>query len=253
MFPQSIIIRTLVIGLISFVGSVQADATIVAVASNFTKPMTEIATAFEKATGHTAKLSFGSTGKFVTQIENGAPFEVFFSADETGPSKLEKDGYAVNGSKRIYALGKLLLWSATPGLVDEHAKILSTGGFKHLALADPKLAPYGAAAIDYLEKQQLLEKLQALLVLGENITQTHQFISTGNAELGFVALSQVIENGKIGTGSGWIIPSEQHKPIKQAVVLLNLGKGNPAALALMEFLKTDSALAIIKKYGYQLP
>ena len=253
MIRQSITIRILLMGLIGFVGSVQADATIVAVASNFTKPMTEIAAAFEKATGHTAKLSFGSTGKFVTQIENGAPFEVFFSADETGPSKLEKDGYAVNGSKHIYALGKLVLWSATPGLVDEHTKVLSTGNFKHLAIADPKLAPYGAAAVDYLDKQQLLEKLQAVLVLGENITQTHQFISSGNAELGFVALSQVIENGEIGTGSGWIIPSEQHKPIKQAVVLLNLGKDNPAALALVDFLKSDSAKAIIKQYGYQLP
>ena len=253
MIRQSITIRILLMGLIGFVGSVQADATIVAVASNFTKPMTEIAAAFEKATGHTAKLSFGSTGKFVTQIENGAPFEVFFSADETGPAKLETDGFAATGSRRIYALGKLVLWSAKPGLIDEGGQILKSGNFKHLAIADPKLAPYGAAAVDYMDKQQLLEKLQAILVLGENITQTHQFISSGNAELGFVALSQVIEKDKIGFGSGWVIPSDQHKPIKQAMVLLNLGRDNPAALALVDFLKSDSAIAIIKQYGYQLP
>jgi molybdate transport system substrate-binding protein len=231
----------------------QAEATIVAVAANFTKPMTEIAAAFEKATGHTAKLSFGSTGKFVTQIENGAPFEVFFSADETGPAKLETDGFAVTGTCHIYALGTLVLWSATPSLVDARGQVLTTGNFKHLAIADPKLAPYGAAAVDFMQNQHLLDKIEPLLVLGENITQTHQFISTGNAELGFVALSQVIANGKINTGSGWIIPADQHKPIKQAVVLLHSGKDNPAAQALMAFLKSDSALAIIKQYGYQLP
>lgn len=253
MSRKAIIFITLAIGLTCFSTQNLADATIVAVAANFTKPMTEIAAAFEKATGHTAKLSFGSTGKFVTQIENGAPFEVFFSADETGPAKLENDGFAVSGTRRIYALGKLVLWSATPGLIDEQGQILKTGSFKHLAIADPKLAPYGASAVDFMNKQHMLEKIEPLLVLGENITQTHQFISTGNAELGFVALSQVIENGKISTGSGWIIPSDQHKPIKQALVLLNLGKDNPAALALLDFLKSDSALSIIKQYGYQLP
>ena len=253
MLPKKILSSALGMILISFSLTTLADATIVAVASNFNKPMTEIAAAFEKATGHTAKLSFGSTGKFVTQIENGAPFEVFFSADETGPAKLESDGFAVNGSRRIYALGKLVLWSATPGLIDEQGQVLKTASFKHLAIADPKLAPYGAAAVDFMNKQHLLEKIEPLLVLGENSTQTQHFISTGNAELGFVALSQVIENGKISTGSGWIIPSDQHKPIKQALVLLNLGKDNPAALALLEFMKSDSALSIIQQYGYQLP
>ena len=253
MLRFTITLITLVLGSSGLCSQSFADTTIVAVASNFTKPMNEIASAFEKATGHTARLSFGSTGKFVTQIENGAPFEVFFSADETGPAKLESDGFAVNGSRRVYALGKLVLWSATPGLIDDQGQVLKTGSFKHLAIADPKLAPYGAAAVDFMQNQHLLDKIEPLLVLGENITQTQQFINTGNAELGFVALSQVIDHGKIASGSGWIIPSDQHKPIKQAMVLLNLGKDNPAALALVEFLKSDSALSIIKQYGYQLP
>ena len=232
--------------------SLLADATIVAVASNFTKPMNDIAAAFEKSTGHSAKLSFGSSGKFVSQIENGAPFEVFLSADESAPAKLEKDGFAVSGSRFTYALGKLVLWSAQPGLVDAQGQVLSTGSFKHLAIADPKLAPYGAAAIDYLKRVNLIEKLQPLLVFGENITQTQQFISTGNAELGFVALSQVIENGKISSGSGWIVPSEQYSTIRQGALLLQAGAENPAATALLKFLKSPEALTIIRKYGYDL-
>lgn len=252
--------------LFSSIGS--AATTLVAVAANFTKPMTEIAAEFEKATGHTAKLSFGSSGKFVSQLENGAPFEVLLSADETGPIKLEKAGLAVPDSHFTYALGKLVLWSATPGYVDDQGKILATGGFKHLALADPKLAPYGAAAVEVLKGLNLQDKLSPLFVLGENIAQTHQFISTGNAELGFVALSQVIEIGKasapahapylrpvgkIGSGSGWIIPADRHTPIRQSAVLLAKGAENPAASALLEYLKSAPALSIIEKYGYGLP
>ncbi len=230
-----------------------AATTLVAVAANFSKPMTEIAAEFEKSTGHTAKLSFGSSGKFVSQMENGGPFEVLLSADEKGPEKLEKSGFAVPNTRFIYALGKLVLWSTTPGYIDDQGKILSTGGFKHIALADPKLAPYGVAAIEVLKKKGLFEKLQPLFVLGENIAQTHQFVSTSNAELGFVALSQVIENGKIGSGSGWIVPSSEHAPIQQGAVLLKNGAENPAALALLNYLKSKPALAIIEKYGYDLP
>ncbi|MCX7093602.1 MAG: molybdate ABC transporter substrate-binding protein [Methylobacter sp.] len=230
-----------------------AATVLVAVASNFSKPMTEIAAAFEKSTGHKAKLSFGSSGKFVSQLENGAPFEVLLSADDKGPQKLEQAGLAVPNSHFTYALGKLVLWSATPGYVDDQGKILSTDGFKHLALADPKLAPYGAAAIEVLKGLNLQDTLKPLLVLGENIAQAHQFVSTGNAELGFVALAQVIENGKIATGSGWIIPSTLHAPIKQDAVLLTLGAENPAAIALLNYLKSAPALAVIEKYGYDLP
>jgi molybdate transport system substrate-binding protein len=231
-----------------------AETTLVAVASNFTKPMTEIAAEFEKATGHVAKLSFGATGKFVSQIENGAPFEVLLAADVTSPVTLEQSGFAVPNTHFTYALGKLVLWSAQPGYVDDQGKILATGSFKHIALADPKLAPYGSSAQDFLKQQGLAEKLKPLTVLGENIAQTYQFISTGNAELGFVALSQVIDKeGKIGTGSGWIIPTDRYNPIKQGAVLLTKGAENPAATALLAYLKTAPALTIIEKYGYALP
>lgn len=243
----------LAISLASLSAIAQAETTLVAVAANFTKPMTEIAKAFEKASGHSAKLSFGSSGKFVAQFENGAPFEVFLSADDKSPIKLEQAGLAVAGSRFTYAIGKLVLWSNNTGYVDEQGQTLATGNFKHLALADPKLAPYGAAAVEVLKKQGLFEKLQPLFVQGENIAQTHQFISTGNAELGFVALSQVIDNGKIGTGSGWIVPENLHSPILQDAVLLKTGAENPAAQALLAFLKSPPALAIIEKYGYALP
>ena len=239
-------------GLLLFSAHASAATTLVAVAANFTKPMTEIAAAFEKTSGHTAKLSFGSSGKFVSQIENGAPFEVFLSADEHNPQKLEQDGFTVPGTRFIYALGKLVLWSATPGVVDDQGQVLGQGQFKHIALADPKLAPYGVAATEVLKNLGLTEKLQPLIVLGENIAQTQQFVSSGNAELGFIALSQVLENGKIASGSGWIIPAEHYAPIKQAAVLLSLGAENPAAKALIDYLKSPAALAIIEKYGYDL-
>jgi len=229
-----------------------AETTLVAVAANFAEPMNAIAEAFEKTTGHSAKLSFGSSGKFVAQIENGAPFEVFLSADQEKPEKLEKSKQAVSGTRFTYAIGKLVLWSAKPGFVDDQDTILGNGGFKHLALADPKLAPYGAAAVEVLKNKGLFEKLTPSFVLGENIAQTHQFVSTGNAELGFIALSQVIEDGKIAKGSGWIVPESLHAPIRQDAVLLNKGAENPAAPALLQFLKSAEARAIIQKYGYSL-
>jgi molybdate transport system substrate-binding protein len=244
---------TLVFCLVVIAPSVFAETVLVAVASNFTKPMTEIAEAFEKATGHSAKLSFGSSGKFVSQLENGAPFEVFLSADDEKPLKLEQADLAVAGSRFTYALGTLVLWSAKPGYVDDQGQILSKGGFQHLALADPKLAPYGVAALEVLKSLGLQEKLQALFVQGENISQAHQYVITGNAELGFVALSQVIANGKIAEGSGWIIPVDRYAPIRQDAVLMKTGAENPAAAALLEYLKSAPALAIMQKYGYGLP
>ena len=253
MSNYSPVLASITLGLLLNASVAIADSTLVAVASNFTKPMTEIAESFEKATGHSAKLSFGSTGKFVSQIENGGPFEVLLAADETGPALLEKEGYVVSGTLSTYALGKLALWSATPGYVDTKGNILKSGNFKHVAIADPKVAPYGAAAVDYLTKQGLLDNIQPLLVLGENITQAQQFISTGNAELGFVALSQVIENGKIGSGSGYIIPTSEYATIRQGVALLTNGAENPAAVALLAYLKSAPALVIIQKYGYDLP
>jgi len=245
--------RTIIISALLLFGQSSWSATVlVAVAANFSKPMTDIAAEFEKVTGHSAKLSFGSSGKFVAQMENGGPFEVFLSADEKGPEKLEQAGLTVPNTRFVYALGKLVLWSSKPGYVNDQGKILTTGGFKHLALADPKLAPYGAAAVDVLKKMKLFDKLSPLFVQGENIAQTYQFISTANAELGFVALSQVIENGKIANGSGWIIPDNQYAPIRQGAVLMKKGAENPAAPALINYLKSAPALAIIKKYGYDL-
>lgn len=249
----TIISRTVITLALLLFGQASWSATVlVAVAANFSKPMTEIVSQFEKATGHNAKLSFGSSGKFVSQLENGGPFEVLLSADEKGPEKLEQAGLTVPNSRFVYALGKLVLWSATPNFVDDKGKILMTSNFKHLALADPKVAPYGAAAIDVLKKMKLFEKLQPMFVQGENIAQTYQFISTANAELGFLALSQVIKNGKIVGGSSWIIPDNLHAPIRQGAVLMKIGAENPAAHALIDYLKSIPALAIIKKYGYDL-
>lgn len=235
------------------VSNVLAAEVLVAVASNFAKPMEEIAAEFSKATGHSAELSFGASGKFAAQIENGAPFQVFLSADEKKPEKLAESGFAVADTRFTYALGTLVLWSAKPGYVDAEGKVLATGGFKHLAIPDPKLAPYGVAALDVLKHLGVAERIQPLLVLGENISQTQQFISTGNAELGFIALAQVIKDGKIGEGSGWIVPPENYAPIRQNAVLLKTGIDNPAARALLDFLKSGKALAIIEKYGYGLP
>lgn len=239
--------------LLAFSLNLQAATVLVAVASNFTKPMNDIAAAFNKATGHEANLAFGSSGKFVAQIENDAPFEVFLSADEKNPKKLEESGKGVANSRFTYAIGKLVLWSAKPDLVDGEGQVLVKGGFKHLALADPKLAPYGLAAEEAMKNLGVLEKLKPLFVLGENISQTQQFISSGNADLGFIALSQVIgKDGKIGEGSSWIVPDTLHNPIRQDAILLKKGEPNPAASALLEFMKSPEALGIIQAYGYSI-
>ena len=250
-FPRTVIVLALLL-----VGQTSWAATVlVAVASDFTKPMTEIAAEFEKATGHSAKLSFGSSGKAFAQIQSGGPFEVYLSASEKYPLELEKSGHAVADSHFVYAIGKLVLWSATPGYVDYQGKILKTGGFKHIALADPSHAPYGVVAEEVMKSLGVLDKLRPLFVMGENISQTFQFVSTDNAELGFVAFAQVIDinTGKIGSGSGWIIPDNLHGPFNQTAVLLKKGDKNPAALALVDFLKSPAALAIIEKYGFGLP
>jgi molybdate transport system substrate-binding protein len=222
----------------------------VAVAANFTAPMQLIAADFEKATGHKAQLSFGATGKFYAQIKNGAPFDVLLAADDETPARLEKEGAAVAGSRFTYAIGQLALWSVKPGYVDDKGEVLKQGTFAHLAIANPKLAPYGAAAVETLNKLGLLAALQPRFVQGENIAQTFQFVSTGNAELGFVALSQVYADGKLKSGSAWVVPAGLHNPIRQDAVVLARGKDNPAALALMNYLKTKKAQAIIRAYGY---
>lgn len=224
----------------------------VAVAANFTAPMHAIAAQFERDTGHRARLAFGSTGKFYAQIRNGAPFEVLLAADDETPARLEKEGQAAPGTRFTYAIGKLVLWSARAGVVDAKGEVLRTGDFRHLAIANPKTAPYGTAAVAVLKKLNLFDAVQARLVQGENIAQTHQFISTGNAQLGFVALSQVARDGRIAAGSGWIVPASLHEPIRQDALVLARGRGNPAAQALLDYLKSAKARAIIQSFGYAL-
>lgn len=230
--------------------SAHADEVSVAVAANFTAPMKTIAAGFEKDTGHKAVLAFGSTGKFYAQIKNGAPFQILLAADDETPAKLEKEGATVAGSRFTYAIGSLVLWSSRPGFVDDKGAVLAKGDFEHLALANPKLAPYGVAAMETIAKLGLADKLQAKIVQGENIGQTYQFAATGNAELGFVALSQVMKDGKIGGGSAWIVPAAMHAPIRQDAVILANGKGNAAAVALMKYLRNAKTTALIKSYGY---
>lgn len=229
----------------------QADEVQVAVAANFTAPMKLIVADFEKDTGHKAVLTFGATGRFYAQITNGAPFEVLLAADDETPAKLEKEGVAVNSSRFTYATGRLVLWSAQPGMVDAQGEVLKKGDFKKIAIAAPKLAPYGAAAVETMNKLGLQAALESKLVQGESIGQVFSFVSTGNAELGFISLSQVYEGGKIKSGSAWIVPANLHSPIRQDAVLLAKAKDSKAAVQLMAFLKTDKAKAVIRSFGYE--
>ncbi len=229
----------------------------VAVAANFTAPLKLIAAEFEKDSGHKVVASFGSTGKFYAQIKNGAPFEILLAADNETPSKLVKENVGTSASQFTYAVGKLVLWSAKPGLVDSTGSVLKKGDFAHLALADPKLAPYGAAAVQTLKALGILEALQPKIVTAESIAQAYQFVGSGNAELGFVALSQLRKDerdGKDGKleGSSWLVPANLYSPIRQDAVILEPGKGKAAVEALMKFLKGDKARAIIKSFGYDL-
>ncbi len=247
--------RRFCLGFLSFLSlmaQAQAGDALLAVAANFTAPMQKIAQAFEQDTGHKAVLSFGATGSFYAQIKNGAPFDVLLAADDDTPLKIEKEGLSVVGSRFTYATGQLVLWSKQAGLVDDKGEVLRSGKFQKLAIANPKLAPYGLAATETLTQLGLLSELQPKIVMGESIGQTYQFLVTENAQLGFVALSQVFADGKITQGSAWVVPAKLHNPIQQDAVLLNSGKSNPAAAALLTYLKSDKARAIIKAYGYQL-
>jgi molybdate transport system substrate-binding protein len=252
MQTRVLLIPLLIASLSGVASAVRADEISVAVAANFTAPMQQIAAAFEKETGHKVQAAYGSTGKFYAQIKNGAPFEVLLSADDETPARLIKENAAVVASPFTYAIGKLVLWSAKPAVVDGAGAVLKNGGFAHLALANPKLAPYGAAAVEVMKALDVYDAVQTKLVTGESIGQTHQFISTGNALLGFVALSQVLKDGKM-EGSAWIVPARLYAPIRQDAVILEKGKGKPAAEALMQYLKSDKAKAIIQSFGYALP
>ena len=223
-----------------------AGSTEIAVAANFTDAAKEIASAFEAQTGHKAELSFGSTGTLYTQISQGAPFEVFLAADEARPRKAVEEEIAVKGSAFTYAIGKIVLYSADASVV-KGAETLRDSEFDKLAIANPKTAPYGAAAVETMKKLGVYDALKGRIVEGTNIAQAFQFVETGNAELGFVALSQVA--GRDG-GSRWDVPGNFFAPIRQDAVLLNAGKGSEAAEAFMDFLRGPQAAAIIRKYGY---
>jgi len=229
----------------------RADEISVAVAANFTAAMNDVARGFEQASGHKLKLSFGSSGKIFAQIQNGAPYQVFLSADQDKPQALEQAGQVVPGSRFTYAIGALVLWSGKPDFIDAEHTRLTHLEFNKLALANPRVAPYGAAAVEVLEALRLRQGSQAKWVQGENIAQTYQFVASGNADLGFVALSQVMVQGKISTGSSWIVPAELYSPIRQDAVLLRRAKDNTAAKALLAYLRSDAARTIIHSYGYQ--
>jgi molybdate transport system substrate-binding protein len=233
--------------------SAQAGEVRVAVASNFAAPLERIAVLFQQESGHTLKVSPGSSGKFYAQITGGAPFDVLLSADDAIPKRLLQEGKAVEGSRFVYATGRLVLWSAQPDFVDAKGAVLNRGGFNKLAIADPRLAPYGVAAKETLEKLTMWNAMQEKLVKGENVTQTYQFAASENAELAFVALSQVMRDGKITAGSWWLVPSEFHKPIRQSAVLLSGAKDTVAAKAFLAFLKSEKAAAVIRSFGYEVP
>jgi molybdate transport system substrate-binding protein len=228
----------------------KADEVRVAVAANFGPPMQKIAQSFEKDTGHRVLLSLGSTGSFYVQIKNGAPFDVLLAADQETPRKLEQEAQAVSGSSYTYATGKLVLYSKQPGLVDGQGRVLNSQNIKRLAIANPRLAPYGAAAIETLKALNLLNAWQSRLVQGDNIAQAYQFVSTENAPLGFVAMSQVYVNGQVKEGSAWIVPQVLYSPIKQDAVLLVKGQQNQAAKVLLEYLRSDASKNLIRGFGY---
>jgi len=245
MIKKTVLIAAIFFASISFC---RATETLVAVAANFSEPARQIARAFKEKTGHDILLSFGATGNFYNQIVQGAPFDVFLAADREHPQKAVTEGYGVAGTNFTYATGALVLWSAKPDVV-KGAETLESSLVSHIAYCTPETAPYGQAAVEVMQNIGLCKALQLKLVEGQNIAQAFQFVKTGNAEVGFVALSQVInENG----GSRWDIPQRYYSPIRQDAVLLKKGQNNETAKAFLAFLQSPQACEIIRKYGYTL-
>ncbi len=230
----------------------KAETVQVAVAANFSAPMKQIAESFEQDSGHKVQLSSGATGKFYAQIKSGAPFDVLLSADDETPARLDAEGATVAGSRFTYATGRLVLWSPRPGVVDSRGDVLRANAFRNIAIAAPKLAPYGAAAVQTLTRLGLLGTIEPKFVQGESIGQAFGFVASGNAELGFIALSQVYENGQLKSGSGWVVPASLHHPLRQDAVQLVRARDNPAAAALMRYLNTDRVRAMIRAYRYEV-
>ncbi|MDO9134838.1 molybdate ABC transporter substrate-binding protein [Hydrogenophaga sp.] len=233
-------------------GALHAAEAQVAVAANFAEPIKAIAAVLEKTTGHTLKITVGSTGRLYAQIRNGAPFDVLLAADAKAPAQLEADGLAQPGSRFTYASGKLVLWSTDAAKVDAQGTVLRTDGFRKLAVANPKTAPYGVAALEVIDKLGLSAVLAPKLVQGESIGQTYNFAFTGNAEIAFVAMSQVLDGGRLKSGSMWVVPQTLYAPIKQDAVLLKRGANNEAAVALMKLLKSPNIKDLIRSYGYDI-
>jgi molybdate transport system substrate-binding protein len=232
----------------------QAAPVQVAVAANFAAPAKRIAQDFERQSGHKVTLAFGSTGSLYAQIRNGAPFAVFLSADEHTPARLEREGLAVSGTRLTYATGRLVLWSKKSGRLDE--QVLRSGRFDKIALANPRLAPYGAAALQTLRSLGLAEAVAPKTVEGSSIAQVYQFVASGNADLGFVALSQVLSegqasDGQVREGSAWLVPAHLHEPIRQDAVLLKAGAGHAGAQAFLAYLRGDAAQTLIRAAGYE--
>jgi molybdate transport system substrate-binding protein len=228
-----------------------ADEARIAVAANFASPAKKLAQDFTRRTGHRLALSSGSTGKFYAQIKNGAPFDALLSADDETPLKMEAERLAVSGTRFTYAIGRLVLWSPQQALVDK-ASILRTPAFNRIAIANPRLAPYGAAAKQTMEKLGVWHGMQDKLVQGENIAQTFQFVFTRNADLGFIALSQLHERGQLKAGSHWLVPAELHAALRQDAVLLQHGASNAAARGFLDYLRSPQARELIRAYGYEL-
>lgn len=242
----------LFLALLAAAATARAEDVQIAVATNFAAPMQRIAVEFEKETKHHAIVVSGATGTLYAQIHNGGPFDVLLAADAATPAKLEGEGLAVPGSAFTYALGTLVLWSALPNYVDGAGDVLRQGPFRHVAIANPKLAPYGAAAVEVIAALHLTEALRPKLLSGESVAQVAQFVATGNAEVGFVALSQVAAPGQAIVGSYWVVPARLYSPIRQDAVLLSRGATSPAARALYAYVKSAKARELIRAYGYAL-
>jgi molybdate transport system substrate-binding protein len=251
MFARSLL-RWPLLALAALAGTLHAAEARVAVAANFAEPIKAVAAVLEKTTGHTLRITVGATGGLYAQIRNGAPFDVLLAADTRTPAQLETDGLAQPGSRFTYATGKLVLWSADPAKVDAQGAVLKGEGFRKLAIANPKTAPYGAAAVEVINKLGLTAALTPKLVQGESIGQTYNFAHTGNAEIGFVAMSQVLEGGRLKGGSMWVVPQNLYAPIQQDAVLLKRAANNEAAVALLKLLQGPNIKALIHSYGYDI-
>lgn len=251
MFARSLLCWPL-LALAALTGSLYAAEARVAVAANFAEPIKAVAAVLEKTTGHTLKITVGATGGLYAQIRNGAPFDVMLAADTRTPAQLETDGLAQPGSRFTYATGKLVLWSADAAKVDAQGAVLKGGGFRKLAIANPKTAPYGAAAVEVMNKLGLAAALTPRLVQGESIGQTYNFAHTGNAEIAFVAMSQVLDGGRLKSGSMWVVPQTLYAPIRQDALLLKRAANNEAAVALMKLLQSANIKTLIRSHGYDI-